>query len=418
MTSKTPHLNLNAYNTITDASAVLVFDYIDSVSGAKDGQNLYIIDEFSGSISACMVKVTACVVTLGTPTGVTSGSYNVVSVDTLGRVTGGSIVAGIGMGLYNKSGSLLEAGTVVVYDTNYDMAFNVSSSTRGDGNPAVCGVLYADAANNTVGSVLKSGVAKVFVSGSVYRGDWLIASASPGRATDSLQTKRPTYGAVGIALEASPTAYGAVMTDLNIQPYTAATGLILLSGSASGSFVGVTTYWNHTCTTGTDLLIVRLASNLSPISVMYNSQPMTLQKQAPQTSPAFFLSLYYLKNPPVGLPYVLSVQTATSGRMTLYANNFIGSAAVPIRSTASYAGAALTNIIATPLSAEGDIVMDFARIGSSAWTPSGAFQTATAYTPYESIYTSVADGQLTSTPMSWTGVSASGVIMAFSVANS
>lgn len=54
----TPNLSLKTYATITDASSILVYDYVSQVSGSFATENLGIIDIFSGS-SASALEISA-----------------------------------------------------------------------------------------------------------------------------------------------------------------------------------------------------------------------------------------------------------------------------------------------------------------------------------------------------------------------
>lgn len=62
MVATTPNLGLTTYKTTIDASSVLVYDYVDQVSGSSTTQNLGIIDAFAGQTSASFVLVSASMV--------------------------------------------------------------------------------------------------------------------------------------------------------------------------------------------------------------------------------------------------------------------------------------------------------------------------------------------------------------------
>jgi len=54
MTDITPNLGLTTYNAITDASTVLLYDYIDAVSGSRTTENLGKLDRYAGEISGSL----------------------------------------------------------------------------------------------------------------------------------------------------------------------------------------------------------------------------------------------------------------------------------------------------------------------------------------------------------------------------
>ena len=64
----TTNLGLTTYSTITDASSVLIYDYIDQVSGSVVTSNLSIIDTFAGNISASLTTISASLTTVETRT--------------------------------------------------------------------------------------------------------------------------------------------------------------------------------------------------------------------------------------------------------------------------------------------------------------------------------------------------------------
>lgn len=59
----TPNLQLNSYNSITDASSVLVYNYVNNVSGSAATQNLGIIDSFVAVITGSLTSASAAVAT-------------------------------------------------------------------------------------------------------------------------------------------------------------------------------------------------------------------------------------------------------------------------------------------------------------------------------------------------------------------
>lgn len=100
--------------------------------------------------------------------------------------------------LINKSGSNQVAGTVVIFDADNDDAFKLTTIYQ---DRRVAGVLSEDIANNATGKVaVGAKKATVKVQGNVNRGQWLIASATTGRAQAAGYTK--PLGAIGMALTA------------------------------------------------------------------------------------------------------------------------------------------------------------------------------------------------------------------------
>lgn len=100
--------------------------------------------------------------------------------------------------LTNKSGSNQVAGTVVIFDADNNEAFKTTTILQ---DRRVVGVLSEDINNNAAGDVyIGATKATVKVQGNVSRGQWLIASATEGRAQAGGYTK--PLGAIGIALTA------------------------------------------------------------------------------------------------------------------------------------------------------------------------------------------------------------------------
>lgn len=64
MSGSTTNLGLNYFVTTTDASSVLIYDYIDKVSGSLPNQNIGILDSFAGAISASIVSISGSVTNL------------------------------------------------------------------------------------------------------------------------------------------------------------------------------------------------------------------------------------------------------------------------------------------------------------------------------------------------------------------
>jgi len=98
--------------------------------------------------------------------------------------------------LTNKSGSDQVAGTVVIHDADNDSSFKTTTTLR---DRRVIGVLSEDIVSNASGKVAVAGkIVTVKVQGNVTRGQWLIASATEGRAQQDGYTRTP--GVIGMAL--------------------------------------------------------------------------------------------------------------------------------------------------------------------------------------------------------------------------
>jgi hypothetical protein len=83
MTIITPNLGLTTYKTTIDASSVLVYDYVDQVSGSSTTQNLGIIDAFAGNTSASLILISASMVDVLTKLARTkSAEIQIVAPDT------------------------------------------------------------------------------------------------------------------------------------------------------------------------------------------------------------------------------------------------------------------------------------------------------------------------------------------------
>jgi hypothetical protein len=139
------------------------------------------------------------------------------------KAAGGS---GGDISLTNKSGSDQVAGTVVIWETDYDTAFKLTTVLR---DRRVAGVLAEDIANNATGKVaVGAKKATVKVQGNVSRGMWLIASTTSGRAQADGYT-RPN-GAIGMALtEYTGGSTGTVTALIVVDVY--------LGASASKSYI-------------------------------------------------------------------------------------------------------------------------------------------------------------------------------------
>jgi len=113
----TTNLGLTTYSTITDASSVLIYDYIDQVSGSVVTSNLSIIDAFAGNTSASLTDISASLVAVETKT---SNNHSAV-IQIVGSTTDVDTSSGIfyfrapseinGMVLKRAQGFVNTAGT-------------------------------------------------------------------------------------------------------------------------------------------------------------------------------------------------------------------------------------------------------------------------------------------------------------------
>jgi len=87
----TTNLGLTTYSTITDASSVLIYDYIDQVSGSVVTSNLSIIDTFAGNISASLTAISASLTTVET---ISSNNHSAV-IQIVGSTTDVDTISGI-----------------------------------------------------------------------------------------------------------------------------------------------------------------------------------------------------------------------------------------------------------------------------------------------------------------------------------
>ena len=410
MTNNTTNLNLFTYNNLQNSGSTMA-SYIQKTSGSDPFSNMIKVDEFSGSkttvvqnITASAVLMSASIVVLDTPTGVVSGSYNAVDVNIYGRVTGGSVVETFGAGngglFFNKSGSPLYAGDVVIYEPKYDSAMTVSACLVG--NPSICGVLYNDAPNDLRGIVFKTGIGKVNVYGNVAKGNWLTVSSASAKAQDTGSTRRPEYGEVGIALtDYLGGASGSVMADISIYPYTTASGLYQMptitnySANSSGS----QNHFYHIVDNGTDLLVVRNQGSNATTSMWCSSGSMT-----PCTGTT---TIYYFQNPSIGAHKIICDQS--TGEKGWVATNYHGAitSGCPLRDYASYSTGGVTSFSKTLSAVAGDIVIDSIRLGASGWFPTGdsqilEFWKSTTTYAIKASYKIMTSGSETTT-MSWAG---------------
>lgn len=115
-------------------------------------------------------------------------------------VTGGKAM------LTNKSGSNLAKGAFAIIDTANDSAFKTTTSIN---DPLALGVLAEAINNDAQGLVTILGLeVDILVQGNVTRGNYLVASATAGRAADGGAS--PSAGAIGRALTGWTGAAGTV----------------------------------------------------------------------------------------------------------------------------------------------------------------------------------------------------------------
>ena len=116
MPTTTPNLGLTAYNTVTDASSVLIYAYADQVSGCATGQNLQRIDTFAGNTSSSLTIISASVV---------SHSASLVTLSASMVIANASLVI--------ISGS---AGQIATLTPNYAVVGRASTQTLADSTSA------------------------------------------------------------------------------------------------------------------------------------------------------------------------------------------------------------------------------------------------------------------------------------------
>jgi hypothetical protein len=218
MAQKTSYLGLNTYNLIEDASVGMNV-IIENTAGASASANPKILDTYASQSSASILNLSASTVILTASyialknqvfgTTITSASYNIVEVDTYGKVISGSVTR-VGTGntlLTNKSGTNLPKGAIGIYSTASPSCFVLTTIESDD---RLCGVLTEEVANNNTGVFAKSGNIYVYVSGCVTAGNWLIVSSTSGCAKDSGSSVKPPVGCVGIALETRVATSGSI----------------------------------------------------------------------------------------------------------------------------------------------------------------------------------------------------------------
>lgn len=191
----------------------------------------YDFDLPSGIVAGTLTEAGSMIVALGdsypSETGAPTGDNQVWASDMAEPKKGRwqSLSSGGGAGLLNnKSGTALVTGTVVILDGSNDSAF-ITTTTVAD--PMVIGVTAEDISANADGQVKILGRNTVLVQGNVARGEWLVASATAGRA-QAAGTTRPAAGAIGIALEAyAGGGAGSIATWVDITPQSKGGGSVL-----------------------------------------------------------------------------------------------------------------------------------------------------------------------------------------------
>lgn len=314
-----------------------------------------------------------------------------------------------GFVLTNKSGGNLAAGAVVVFNPLYDSAFTSCSRS---GQPNVLGVLSEAINNDATGHVKTQGIGTVLVQGNVTRGNWLIASATAGRAADSGTTQRPAFGAIGIAMTAyADGGAGTVTAMIDVQAYTSTSALQQLSTVTPGNGTASVTV-SHTIDSGADLLLVLVSSKLGgssglPSSITFDGTALTLAVNvASNSGGAYFgCTIAYLRTPTVKTANVV-VTAPASSLLRVTCLNFVGSLASPLRTGVEQWGNTTSSSL-TPTSSAGDIVIDVITLDvTSAWTQ-GASQTIknqyTSASPQHIVSTK--PGSAGTTTMSWSGSS-------------
>ena len=191
----------------------------------------YDFDLPSGIVAGTLTEAGSMIVALGdsypSETGAPTGDNQVWARDLAEPKKGNcqSLSSGGGAGLLNnKSGIARVTGTVVVLDGSNDKAFTTTTTVA---DPLVVGVTAEDISANTDGQVKTLGRNTVLVQGNVARGEWLVASATAGRA-QAAGTTRPASGAIGIALEAyAGGGAGSIATWVDITPQSTGGGSVL-----------------------------------------------------------------------------------------------------------------------------------------------------------------------------------------------
>jgi hypothetical protein len=142
--------------------------------------------------------------------------------------------------LTNKSGGTVYAGSVVVQSTGYDSSFTTTTKVM----DIVIGVTGEDINNGNIGSIKLSGAGTVLVQGNVNRGDYLISSATAGRA----QATSDPMQAVAIALTAyagggAGSVVAMIICDL---PNPLSVSVLLKNGDGTDHAEGDIVIWDST----------------------------------------------------------------------------------------------------------------------------------------------------------------------------
>lgn len=133
--------------------------------------------------------------------------------------------------LTNQTGSVQEVGTVVIHDPDNNESFK---TTTVENDLRVIGVCAEEIGIASEGSVMFHGSGTVKVVGNAYRGQWLIASSTAGRAK-AVGYQRPARGAIGMALtEYTGGGNGTVTALIDIDLYLGASkGTVYLLGGSN-----------------------------------------------------------------------------------------------------------------------------------------------------------------------------------------
>lgn len=271
-----------------------------------------------------------------------------------GRWTAVATSAGGVIQLTNKSGSTQVAGTVVIFDKTNSEAFTTSSTLN---DRRVCGVLTEDISNNASGQVaVKGKIITVNVQGNVSIGDWLIQSATTGRAS-SFGSLPPSTGAIGIALTSySGGGAGTVSALVDVDIYSATLQIELLGTGATGSTAAATSVSaTHTLSSGSNRIAIACVyvQTNTVTGVTYGGVAMTQLGVATGSNERCYI--YYL----------LEASLPANGSKTVTAS-FSGSSAAQIsvftlkNAKQSAPGTAVTNTSAAAATLTVDLTVTYA----------------------------------------------------------
>jgi hypothetical protein len=293
--------------------------------------------------------------------------------------------------LVNNDAVTHDIGTVVIIDTSIDKG---CKKTTALGDPKVIGVAVESVSAAATGKYMQSGQMTVLVQGNVTRGQWLIASATSGRAAAFGVTK-PTSGAIGIA----QTSYagggaGSVTALVDVELNTTAPLQKLATQTAGTTTSGIIT---HVVDAGTDLLIVCIAHATTqlPSAVTWNGDSLT--KVAEYNGGSYGqAAMWMIENPDSGSHDI--VVTSTASVWGVVARNYAGKQpSSPLRTAVTGAGAL------SPTSAVGDIVIDVNTDGGSLSVTGSGQVLDSNYNFYSTRYIGVSytPGAAGTTTMSW-----------------